>query len=102
MKRRPGIADPFLQISGNGPHIGHQANWVLKNILIDPLEHIFSPRIRFDPQGKIDVPVSKYLAFNRRTIKLKRKDSIFHKNLQSKQAGKQHRRYIQVLSLIHI
>ncbi len=41
----------------------------------------------FDPQGEIDVSVAKDLAFNRRALKLKRKDSIFHKNLQKLAGG---------------
>lgn len=87
MERRPGVADPFLQVSSYGSHIGHEANRVLKNVLVDSLEHIFGSRVGFDPQGEIDVSVAKDLAFNRRALKLKRKDSIFHKNLQKLAGG---------------
>ena len=87
MERRPGVADPFLQVGSYGSHIGHEANRVLKNLLVDSLEHIFGSRVGFDPQGEIDMSVAKDLAFNRRALKLKRKDSIFHKNLQKLAGG---------------
>ena len=66
--KRQGFADPFLQVGSYGSHIGHEANRVLKNVLVDSLEHIFGSRVGFDPQGEIDMSVAKDLAFNRRCL----------------------------------
>lgn len=61
MERRPGVADPFLQVSSYGSHIGHEANRVLKNVLVDSLEHIFGSRVGLTRRVKLMCPWPKTL-----------------------------------------